>query len=113
MKTDSPLALFSVVAISQPHLAIEPKSIHVSPLGYHRHLKNAIGNWLGLRPETPVFGNLLRRKLVGELFETLALAGVSICTIRFLPVARTSSIWASRSSWYLTKSSRMVFRRSD
>jgi hypothetical protein len=28
VKTDSPLALFSVVAISRPHLAAEPKSIH-------------------------------------------------------------------------------------
>ena len=37
------------------------------------------------------------RKLVGKLFEALALLGVRICTMRFLPVARTSSICASRS----------------
>jgi hypothetical protein len=35
VKTDSPLALFSVVAISQPHLAVEPKSIHDAPPDYH------------------------------------------------------------------------------
>src|SRR5580698_6250848 len=36
VKTDSPLAFFSVVAISQPHLAVEPKSIHGSFTSYHQ-----------------------------------------------------------------------------
>lgn len=35
VKTDSPLALFSVVAISQPYLTVEPKSIHGSLTEYH------------------------------------------------------------------------------
>jgi hypothetical protein len=36
VKTDSPLALFSVVAISWPCLAAKPKSTHVPTLEYHR-----------------------------------------------------------------------------
>src|SRR5580704_1488127 len=43
VKTDSPLALFSVVAISQPHLAIEPKSIHDATSVYHQPRPYAIG----------------------------------------------------------------------
>ena len=44
VKTDSPLALFSVVAISKPYLAIEPKSIHGSITGYITTGGNAIGS---------------------------------------------------------------------
>jgi hypothetical protein len=48
VKTDSPLALFSVVAISRPHLAAEPKSIHGSTVGYHLETEKAMGPCLVL-----------------------------------------------------------------
>ena len=65
VKTDSPLALFSVVAISQAHLAMKPKSIHDAITAYHRLSRYAIG-----KRDSPYTGTISLREFHNVLLKT-------------------------------------------